>query len=271
MWRFRKNNLIIRDSDNFFAHKAHLEKLLHAKPVIQNDSPKIPSFFKKKISTKQSLISRRRKLCLENAQIFNRLLEINNSISNYSYKYKPSYCAAFDKKKFIFNKIKKFKNRLQENSNLFSRLVKQKSHYPTQLFLNINDYENYIRRNIRRQRGDNPNIKYATFKQFKINIIKRYGLSNCHSSENIKSSNIHKRRLNCDTDIMSRNKNYDCGISPMKSYKDINTNNNYTGSLSTMITIKPSKNISRAQSAFMRGRRKKFNNTYNPFYLNIKG
>ena len=271
MWRLRKNNLIISDSDNFFVHKVHLERLLHAKPLIQNNSPIIPSFFKKKLSSKELLRTKRQKIYYENAIIFNRLLEINNSLSNYSYKNKPAYCPAFDKRKFTYNKIKNIKNRLKENRNLFTRLIKQKSHYPTQLLLNINNYENYIRGNIRRQRGDNPNIKYATFKQFKINIIKRYGLSNCHSSENIKSSNIHKRRLNCDTDIMSRNKNYDCGISPMKSYKDINTNNNYTGSLSTMITIKPSKNISRSQSAFMRGRRKKFNNTYNPFYLNIKG
>ena len=260
MWRFRKNNLIIRDSDNFFAHKAHLEKLLHAKPVIQNDSPKIPSFFKKKISTKQSLISRRRKLCLENAQIFNRLLEINNSISNYSYKYKPSYCAAFDKKKFIFNKIKKFKNRLQKNSNLFSRLVKQKSHYPTQLFLNINDYENYIRRNIRRQRDENPNINYATFHQFKNNIIRTYGLQKSCSTEYIQPLNLKKRKFTYyNSDIISRNKNYEYGLTSLKSYKDINTNNNYTRSLSTMITIKPSKNMSRSQSAFMR-RKKQFNN-----------
>ena len=181
-------------------------------------------------------------------------------ISNYSYKYKPSYCAAFDKKKFIFNKIKKFKNRLQENSNLFSRLVKQKSHYPTQLFLNINDYENYIRRNIRRQRDENPNINYATFHQFKNNIIRTYGLQKSCSTEYIQPLNLKKRKFAYyNSDIISRNKNYEYGLTSLKSYKDINTNNNYTRSLSTMITIKPSKNMSRSQSAFMR-RKKQFNN-----------
>ena len=48
MWRIRKNNLIINEHDNFFSHRTHLEKLLYAKPHVQNKGPKMPFFLKNK-------------------------------------------------------------------------------------------------------------------------------------------------------------------------------------------------------------------------------
>ena len=104
MWNFRKNNLIINDSDNFFVHKVHLERLLHTKTHIKNKGPELPFFIKNKLSLKEALRSKERKRCYENTILFSRLLEIDNSMSNYSRYNKPVYCPAFDKLRYNFTK-----------------------------------------------------------------------------------------------------------------------------------------------------------------------
>ena len=154
MWNFRKNNLIINDSDNFFVHKVHLERLLHTKTHIKNKGPELPFFIKNKLSLKEALRSKERKRCYENTILFSRLLEIDNSMSNYSRYNKPVYCPAFDKLRYNFTKKEKAKNTKRQNKVIFTRLLKQKSHYPTNLFLNLNNYINHIRENIKRQRND---------------------------------------------------------------------------------------------------------------------
>jgi hypothetical protein len=249
MWNFRKNNLIINDSDNFFVHKVHLERLLHAKPHIQNKGPELPYFMKNKLSIRESIRLKERKRHYENAIIFSRLSEIDNSISNYSKENKPIYCPAFDKRKFTFIKTEKLKNTKKENKNLFARLVKQKSHYPTQRLLNINNYEKHIRKNIKRQRNDNPNIRFATFDQFKQNLVRKYHVNKNHSLDYIKPTDY--RKYNYATDIASRNNKINYGFSSIKSYEGINSKNNNIGSLSTMNTNKQGQSLSRCQSAFM--------------------
>ena len=259
MWNFRKNNLIINDFDNFFVHKVHLERLLNTKTHIKNKGPDLPYFMKYKLSLKEFLRARERKREYEDAILFSRLVHIDSSLSNYSKENKPIYCPAFDKKRFTFYKMEKIKDIKRQNKNLFSRLVKQKSHYPTKLYLDLNSYESHIRGNIKRQRNDNPNINYATFKQFKKNIIKkRNSLKRSYSSESVEPKNLSNKIYiyNYNTDSMTRNTKLDNGFFPIKSNRDINT-----GSLSTMVTIKPGKSASRCQSAFMI-RQKNINNNY---------
>ena len=259
MWKFRKNNLIISDFDNFFVHKVHLERLLNAKPHVQNKGPDLPYFMKYKLSIRETLRTKERKRNYENGILLSRLLKIDKSLSNYSKENKPIYCPAFDKRKYTFNKKEKMKDTKRENKNFFTRLYKQKSHYPTKLFLELNYYENHIRGNIKRQRNDNPNINYATFKQFKKNIIKkRYKLKRSNSAGYIGPSYYNNKiyNYNYDTDTMTRNNYLDNGFTSFNSNKNINT-----GSLSTMVTIRPGKSISRCQSAFMR-KHKNFNKHY---------
>ena len=255
MWNFRKNNLIINDSDNFFVHKVHLERLLHTKTHIKNKGPELPFFIKNKLSLKEALRSKERKRCYENTILFSRLLEIDNSMSNYSRYNKPVYCPAFDKLRYNFTKKEKAKNTKRQNKVIFTRLLKQKSHYPTNLFLNLNNYINHIRENIKRQRNDNPNINYATFDQFKQNIInKRYSLKKSYSTEYYEPMYLNNKRniYNYDTDIILRNNKADKGFPSAKSNKD-----NNIGTLSTMVTVRPGKSMSRCQSSFNK-RQKKF-------------
>ena len=259
MWNFRKNNLIINDSDNFFVHKVHLERLLHTKTHIKNKGPELPFFIKNKLSIKESLRTKERKRCYENKILFSRLFDIDNSMSNYSRYNQPVYCPAFDKRRYTFNKKEKAKNTKRQNKAIFTRLLKQKSHYPTDLFLNLNNYVNHIRENIKRQRNDNPNINYATFDQFKQNIInQRYGLKKSCSIDYFEPvySNNKRYIYNYDTDIINRNNKIDYGFPSAKSNKD-----NNIGTLSTMVTVRPGKSMSRCQSSFIK-RQKNFNKYY---------
>ena len=259
MWNFRKNNLIINDSDTFFVHKVHLERLLHTKTHIKNKGPELPFFIKNKLSIKESLRTKERKRCYENKILFSRLLDIDNSMSYYSRYNQPVYCPAFDKRRYTFNKKEKAKNTKRQNKAIFTRLLKQKSHYPTDLFLNLNNYVNHIRENIKRQRNDNPNINYATFDQFKQNIInQRYGLKKSCSIDYFEPVYSNNKRCiyNYDTDIINRNNKIDYCFPSAKSNKD-----NNIGTLSTMVTVRPGKSMSRCQSSFIK-RQKNFNKYY---------
>ena len=263
MWKFRKNNLIINDQDKLLAHRIHLEKLLRAKPHIQNKGPEMPYFMKNKLSIKQFLKSKDRKRCYENAVIFSRLLKIDNSISDYGPQNKPIYCAAFDRKKYNYEKYEKMRNTQRENSQLFTRLINQKTHYPIQNLLNAKFFEIHLKKHLLKQRFDNPNINFATFCEFKKNIVKKLKNKKSRSVEYLDPSDFDEKDYfnsncisKCDSELMDKN---NCCFSYMgslgKSFKDnINKHNNNSGFLSTMLTSKTKlgKDITRCQSAFMK-------------------
>ena len=267
MWRIRKNNLIINDKDKLFVHRVHLERLLHAKTHIKNKGPEIPYFMKNNLSKKELMRVNERKRCYENALIFSRLLEINNSISPYSKTIRPIYCPCFDKKKYDFNKTEKRKNLYKQNSFIFTRLIHEKSYYPTNRLLNTNNFEIYLKDIIKRQRSDNPNINFATFKQFKKNIKKNYKLKKSYSAEMLEPACLNSKRGLNETDILSRNNNLYYGQTsnleekPCKCINEYKSkrNNNF-GESSTLVTTRRRKNsFNRCQSAFIRSK----NNFYN--------
>ena len=267
MWRIRKNNLIINDKDKLFVHRVHLERLLHAKTHIKNKGPEIPYFMKNNLSKKELMRVNERKRCYENALIFSRLLEINNSISPYSKTIRPIYCPCFDKKKYDFNKTEKRKNLYKQNSFIFTRLIHEKSYYPTNRFLNTNNFEIYLKDIIKRQRSDNPNINFATFKQFKKNIKKSYKLKKSYSAEMLEPACLNSKRGINETDIFSRNINLNYGQTsnledkPCKCINEYKSKrNNNIGESSTLVTTRRRKNsFNRSQSAFIRSQ----NNFYN--------
>ena len=264
MWRFRKNNLIINDQDNFAAHKAHLEKLFHIKSHIQNKGPEMPYFLKNKISTNHLLRSKEDKKCYENAIIFSRLLEIDSSKSYYNKTKCPLYCAAFDFQKYNFDKEEKMRDTQRENQKIFVRLIKQKSHYPTKKFLNVNYIKNYYKSIARRQRFDNPNINYATFNEFKDNILQSYNLRKVHSVRNFGTLNKRRKKNDynfSDTNVVGRNYNdlnYVSNTrSPVSSYRNFINNKNRFNSTGIFNNMENNKNkigkkITRSQSAYFR-------------------
>ena len=143
------------------------------------------------------------------------------------------------------------------NKFLFNRLINEKSFYPTQRFLNINDYENYIKGNIKRKHFDNPNLKFVTFNEFKKNIIKYYNLKRCNSVRVFNKSNIRDYNdIELDISNKENKSNFNNFIRHNKSYSNLLGKNNKKDTInnissnSTMFTSKMAKNISRSQSAF---------------------
>lgn len=269
MWRIRKNNLIINDKDKLYVHRVHLERLLHSKTHIKNKGPEMPYFMKNNLSKKELIRVKERKRCYENALIFSRLLEINRSISPYSKTYRPVYCPSFDRKKYDFDKTERRRDLHKENTNLFSRLIHERSFYPTSRLLKENDYEIYLKEIIKRQRNDNPNINFATFSQFKKNIRRSYKLKKSNSAEMLEPAFIISKRGINETDTFSRNNNnlnYGCTSNlNNKNHKIINEykykRNNMMGTTTTMISTRRGKGtLSRCQSAFLRGQNNNFNN-----------
>ena len=254
MWRFRKNNLLVNEKDKLFVHKVHLERLLHAKTHIENKGPEIPYFMKNKLSKKEIMRVKEKKRCYENGIIFSRLLEINNALSPYSKLNKPAYCPAFDKKKHNFDKKEKLKAIYKHNQFLFHRLINEKPFYPTQHLFEINDFENYLRGNIKRQHLANPNLRFVTFNQFKKNIVKNYNLKRSSSAKIFRplfdtrndgySLEKNKNNYSNYTQALGYNRSYNNIL--MKKKKN-NSNNSFN---STMHTSKMGRTLSRCQSAF---------------------
>ena len=255
MWRFRKNNLLINEKDKLFVHKVHLERLLHAKTHIQNQGPDIPYFMKNKLSKKEILRVKEKKRCYENSIIFSRLLEINNALSPYSKSNKPIYCPAFDKKKHNFDKKEKLKAIYKHNQFLFKRLINEKPFYSTRHLIEVNDFENYLRGNIKRQHLANPNLRFVTFKQFKKNIINNYNIKRSNSAKVFRPI-VNSRNDGYYLDNTNNNySNYNHGMEYNKSYNNImmtrnKKNNNSNSFSSTGHTSKMCRALSRCQSAF---------------------
>lgn len=152
----------------------------------------------------------------------------------------------------------------RENQKIFVRLIKQKSHYPTKKFLNVNYIKNYYKSIARRQRFDNPNINYATFNEFKDNILQSYNLRKVHSVRNF--GTLSKRRKKndynfSDTNVVGRNYNdlnYVSNTrSPVSSYRNFINNKNRFNSTGIFNNMENNKNkigkkITRSQSAYFR-------------------
>ena len=251
MWRLRKNNLLVNEKDKLFVHKVHLERLLHAKTHIENKGPETPYFMKNKLSKKEINRVKEKKRCYENNIIFSRLLAINNAFSPYSKINKPLYCPAFDKKRHNFDKIERERNICRQNKFIFERLINEKTFYPVKQILDMSDYENYLRGNLKKH-FDNPNINFATFDRFKKNILNNYRFRRCNSTKacnNSKNIRFDKNNEENKTDLgfnTGHNKSYNNLLMNNNINKKNNSNNSYN---STMLTSKMGK-LSRCQSAF---------------------
>lgn len=253
MWHYRHNNLLINEKDRLFIHKAELQRLLNIHSTIQNKGPETPFFLKEKLARKEVERVKEKNRLDVNSIIFSRLLKINKTMSKYNRIYAPKYCPAFDRNRHHFDRIEKEKDRKSYNRFLFGRLMEEKTFYPTERFLRINVFENYLKGIIKRQHLDNPNIRFVNFTQFKKKFIKNlrasnnksvddkyidksYQLSNYKKLFNYKTFNVAKKYDSSKT--MSYRNN------SMKSKMDKRENLSY----STMLTSRM-KNMSKSQSA----------------------
>lgn len=191
MWRFRPNNLICEEKERLHVHKVHLERLLETRPHVQTKGPAPPYFMKNKLSLKEILRCRAKKINYENYIIFSRLQSVSTKPSPYSRIYSPLYCPAYDKRRHNFDKKERAKEIYKQNNYYYSRFAKEKPFYSTKALLDLNDYENYIRNNIRRHHLANPNLEFCTYDIFKQNVIRGNAeLTRCGSAQNIRNGDI---------------------------------------------------------------------------------
>lgn len=190
MWRFRANNPICEEKERLHVHKVHLERLLESRPHVQMNGPDLPYFLKNKLSLKEILRCRAKKINYENFIIFSRLQSVSQKPSPYSRIYTPAYCPAYDKKKHNFDKKERAKEIYNQNNYYYTRFAKEKPHYSTKALLDLNDYENYLRGNIKRQHLANPNLEFCTYNAFKQNVFQGgQKLVRCGSAKSVRREN----------------------------------------------------------------------------------
>ena len=116
-------------------------------------------------------------------------------------------------------------------------------------------YENYLRGNIKRQHIANPNIRFATFSQFKKNISRNYILRRSNSAKTFRNNYEPKTDpLKMEKNDKNNYSNFS-NIVPNKNYnnrlKKNKRNNNNISSNSTATASKMGRSLSRCQSAFI--------------------
>ena len=156
--------------NQFMKHKGHLQRLYLSKSIIDNKSPIIPSFLQKGIRNKGTEIERRFKINNDNNVLLNKLINIEHRKPKYKpYSRIPNKCPAFERKDEI--QIKNFKNIINENYSFYKILKRSKSTFDSSKI--EEDYLNsrYYKYNICKNKSTlNPNILFATYRQFDKNI-----------------------------------------------------------------------------------------------------
>ena len=168
----RKESNAMNKYNEYMKHKGHLERLYLSKSLINNKCPMVPSFFKKEIKNKRIEVEYNYKINQENHNFYKKLIQVVKTNSKYGSLLKiPSKCPAFERKDKI--QIKKFKNIINENLLFYKILKRSKSTLDNTKkekdFLNSRYYKNNISNN---RSISNPNIKFATYRQFTNNIKK---------------------------------------------------------------------------------------------------
>lgn len=254
MWGLDGSNLICSEKEMFHVHKIHLEKLLHMKPDLIIKSREIPYFMKNKLYLKEINRERAIKQNHENLIMARKLYFHSVSPSPYSKnKNIPSYCPAFDKQRYNFDKIERQKNINNQNIFLYKRFFAKKSYYPTKQLLQKNDYENYIRNNISRFQKHQPfnGQSLCTYRQFLEKLVKEAKKFNRLSSARnnsvnmnafkystgIKSQTLFKTKIRYNKNL-DGNKRYVIRSADFDGYKKYNI-------------VKPNIKMKRSQSAFI--------------------
>lgn len=171
MWNFVCSNKRCEKFDTFRTHREHIERLYQTKATIDNKPSKTPRFLQ--VRGKKEEIKRERKVKIdyENKVLYNKMKEIEYNPSPYSVsEVKISDCPAFNRARSGYNMRKKQKDISELNKKLKERFTNTKTCYPTSEILKDHQYNQYLE-SILSDKRINPYINYATFDQFKKNLI----------------------------------------------------------------------------------------------------
>lgn len=171
MWNLKCSNKTCEKFDTFKTHKEHIERLYQTKSTIDNKAPKTPKFFQERAKKGAMELKRNRKIEYENRVLITKMKEIDYKPSPYSVsEVKPFECLAFNRSISGYNVSRKKRDIEKMNKKLQTRFIKTKTCYPTSEFLKDHRYNQYLESNLSENRV-NPYINYATFSQFKKNLI----------------------------------------------------------------------------------------------------
>ena len=214
MWNFEISNSNVNSFYCFQSHKSHLERLMQAKSKIDDKGKGIPFFLSHNISKKKLRKDILEKINNENCIIFNKMLNISEKKSPYSLDEKfPKYCAAFDKKKFSFNKIERNREINKMNNFFYKRFLSIKPTYSTKNFLKQykKNFENRIKKI-----NFNPNLSFVSFDKFRQNVFNE--LIKLKISKSNSASNLNEKIKNNSQLIFKK----------INIRGKLNLNNNYT-------------------------------------------
>ena len=164
----------LNNCERFRVHKEHLERLIKAKPAINNSPPSKPFFIYDKASKREERRQELEKINYQNKILIERIDSIGRKPSPYSNcMLKPTSCPAFDKSKSKYNDKKKQFDIIKTNQFLFVRFQETKPYYPTKNFIKSNNEMKQFKE-IRRKNISNPNLNYSTFENFRKKLYNQF-------------------------------------------------------------------------------------------------
>ena len=206
----------LNNCEHFRIHKEHLERLIQAKPAIENSPPLKPFFIYDKASKREERRQELEKINYQNKILIERIDSIGRKPSPYSNcMLKPSIFPALNKSKGTYNDKKKQFDIIKSNKFLFLRFQETKPHYSTKSFIKSNNEMKQLKE-IRKKNISNPNLNYSTFENFRKKLYKQF-LDKTHvsSQKNISSNKSVISRTNS---CIGLGKNPE--IRTISSYKD---------------------------------------------------
>lgn len=237
MWNLLYSNKTCNSKNRFRDHKEHIDRIHLAKPMIDTSEPSKPKFFSNGAKKKVMKHETDRKITYENELLYSKMKELHNKPSPYSQSQNvPIRCPAFDHKAVQYRDKRKYLDIYEANQKLRKRFLSAKPTYKTSEYIKDFKHSNVYKENIC-NKDNNPNLGYATYKQFKKKLtiaIEReemltnendlYVNANYYKMNNNNNDN-HSHNISYNNTVndfrnMSNKKYFNTRIKPAISTKD---------------------------------------------------
>ena len=129
MWNTKINNIICWFFDAYDNQKKHIQRVLSAKKITDNNKkPIYPYFLKQKITKKQIEEEKNEQIKKENKELFIKILTAEEKASKYS-KIKQKKYPSFKRENILFARIQQEISKNKENIRFYNKIKNIKSNY----------------------------------------------------------------------------------------------------------------------------------------------
>ena len=129
MWVQRVNNIICNYLDQYKLQKNHVERVLSAKEIINDETPYYPNFLKLRLGKNQEEEEKNHVIKEGNKKLFYKIINAEKKPSKYSRIYEPKKCPSFNTEIIRYKRIKKQIENFQENIRFYNKIENVKSFY----------------------------------------------------------------------------------------------------------------------------------------------